>query len=152
MLTPCLWAIQCRPQLQGLQHRQVRAQAGPERLVACLHDCHPGRQRNGGHDDGVLAIVLGQDALQCLRHLPRHCTDDWSDFSRCFIAHFQSLSDKSVQPCDLKSIRCQSYETLQSYLKRFQTMRNHIPEVVEAAVIEDFYRGSNDSAFLRAIL
>jgi hypothetical protein len=31
-------------------------------------------------------------------------------------------------------------------------MRNCIPEVAEAAVIEDFYRGSNDSAFVRAIL
>jgi hypothetical protein len=31
-------------------------------------------------------------------------------------------------------------------------MRNRIPEVTEAAVIEDFYRGSNDSAFIRAIL
>jgi hypothetical protein len=31
-------------------------------------------------------------------------------------------------------------------------MRNHIPKVAEAAVIEDFYRGSNDSAFVRAIL
>ena len=31
-------------------------------------------------------------------------------------------------------------------------MRNHIPEVAEAAVIEDFYRGSNDSTFVRAIL
>jgi hypothetical protein len=31
-------------------------------------------------------------------------------------------------------------------------MINCIPEVVEAAVIEDFYRGSNDSAFVRAIL
>jgi hypothetical protein len=31
-------------------------------------------------------------------------------------------------------------------------MRNRIPEVVEAAVIEDFYRGSNDSTFVRAIL
>jgi hypothetical protein len=31
-------------------------------------------------------------------------------------------------------------------------MRNRILEVVEAAVIEDFYRGSNDSAFIRAIL
>jgi hypothetical protein len=41
---------------------------------------------------------------------------------------------------------------LRSYLKRFQTMRNRIPEVAEAAVIEDFYRGSNDSAFVRAIL
>jgi hypothetical protein len=31
-------------------------------------------------------------------------------------------------------------------------MRNRILEVVEAAVIKDFYRGSNDSAFVRAIL
>jgi hypothetical protein len=31
-------------------------------------------------------------------------------------------------------------------------MRNRIPEVAEAAVIEDFYRGSNDSTFIRAIL
>jgi hypothetical protein len=35
-----------------------------------------------------LPIVLGQDALQWLRHLPRHCIDDWSDFSRPFIANF----------------------------------------------------------------
>ena len=39
-------------------------------------------------------IVLGQDALHWLRHLPQHCIDDWSDFSRRFIANFQSLSDK----------------------------------------------------------
>jgi hypothetical protein len=101
---------------------------------------------------GYLPIVLGKDALQWLRHLPRHCIDDWSDFSRCFIANFQSLSDKSVQPWDLKSIRRQNDETLRSFLKRFQTMRNQIPEVAEAAVIEYFYRGSNDSAFVRAIL
>jgi hypothetical protein len=31
-------------------------------------------------------------------------------------------------------------------------MRNHIPEVAEAAIIEDFYRGSNDSASVQAIL
>jgi hypothetical protein len=31
-------------------------------------------------------------------------------------------------------------------------MRNRIPEVAEAVVIEDLYRGSNDSAFVRAIL
>jgi hypothetical protein len=95
-----------------------------------------------------LPIVLGQDVLQWLRHLPRHCIDDWSDFSRRFIANFQSLSDKPAQPWDLKSIRRRGDETLRSYLKRFQTMRNRIPEVAEAAVIEDFYRGSNDSAFV----
>jgi hypothetical protein len=31
-------------------------------------------------------------------------------------------------------------------------MRNHIPKVAEATVIEDFYRGSNDLTFVRAIL
>jgi hypothetical protein len=31
-------------------------------------------------------------------------------------------------------------------------MRNRIPEVADVAVIEDLYRGSNDSAFVRAIL
>jgi hypothetical protein len=41
-----------------------------------------------------LLIVVGQDALQWLLHLPQHCIDDWSDFSRRFIANFQSLSDK----------------------------------------------------------
>jgi hypothetical protein len=53
---------------------------------------------------------------------------------------------------DLKSIKHQGDETLRSYLKRFQTMRNRIPKVTEAAVIEDFYWGSNDLAFVRAIL
>jgi hypothetical protein len=99
-----------------------------------------------------LTIVLGQDALQWLRHLSRHCIDDRSDFSWRFIANFQFLSDKPAQPWDLKSIRHRGDETLWSYLKRLQTMRNCIPEVTEAAVFEYFYRGSNDSAFVRAIL
>jgi hypothetical protein len=62
--------------------------------------------------------------------------------------NFQSLSDKPAQPWDLKSIRRQNDETLRSFLKIFQTMRNRIPEVVEAVVIEDFYQGSNDLAFV----
>jgi hypothetical protein len=66
--------------------------------------------------------------------------------------NFQSLSDKPAQPWDLKSIRRQNDETLRSFLKIFQTMRNRIPEVVEAVVIEDFYQGSNDLAFVWAIL
>jgi hypothetical protein len=31
-------------------------------------------------------------------------------------------------------------------------MSNRIPDVAEATMIEDFYRKSNDSAFVRAIL
>jgi hypothetical protein len=52
-----------------------------------------------------LPIVLGQDTMQWLRHLPRHYIDEWGDFSHQFIANFQSLSDKPAQPWDLKSIR-----------------------------------------------
>jgi hypothetical protein len=99
-----------------------------------------------------LPIVLGQDALQWLRHLPRHSIDDWSDFSRRFTANFQSLSDKPRNHGTSNPSSAGGDKTLRSYLKRFQTMRNRIPEVTEAAVIEDFYRGSNDSAFVRAIL
>lgn len=66
--------------------------------------------------------------------------------------NFQSLYDKLAQPWDLKSIKRQSDETLRSFLRRFQTLRNRIPNVVEDAVIEDFYHGSNDSAFVRSIL
>jgi hypothetical protein len=67
-----------------------------------------------------LPIVLRQDALQWLRHLPQHCIDNWSDFSRCFIANFQSLSDKLAQPWDLKSIKRRGDETLRSYSKGFR--------------------------------
>jgi hypothetical protein len=63
-----------------------------------------------------------------------------------------NLSQTNGATMGLKSIKRQGDETLRSYLKRFQTMRNCIPEVAEAALIEDFYRGSNDSAFVRAIL
>jgi hypothetical protein len=35
-----------------------------------------------------LPIVLGQDALQWLQYLPRHCIDDWGDFSYRFVANF----------------------------------------------------------------
>jgi hypothetical protein len=69
-----------------------------------------------------------------------------------FYHQLHILSDKLAQPWDLKSIRRREDGTLRSYLKRFQTMRNHIPEVAEAEVIKDFYQGSNDSAFIRAIL
>ena len=31
-------------------------------------------------------------------------------------------------------------------------MRNHILDVTNTAMIDDFYRGSNDSAFIQAIL
>jgi hypothetical protein len=62
-----------------------------------------------------LPIVLRQDALQWLRHLPCHNIDDWDDFSRRFDSNFQSLSNEPAQPWDLKSIKHQSDETLCSF-------------------------------------
>jgi hypothetical protein len=152
VLTLCLRAIQWPPNFRVSNVDKYEPKLDPGGWLAIYTTA----ARAAGATEDVmtpyLPIVLRQDVLQWLRHLPRHCIDDWSDFSRCFIANFQSLSDKPAQPWDLKSIRRRGDETLRSYLKRFQTMRNRIPEVAEAAVIEDFYRGSNDSAFVRAIL
>jgi hypothetical protein len=150
-LTPRLRAIQCPPNFKVSNVDKDEPKQDPRGWLAVYTIA---ARAAGAIEDvmtGYLPIALGQDALQWLRHLPRHCIDDWSDFSRRFIANFQSLSDKPAQPWDLKSIKRRGDETLQSYLKKFETMRNRIPEVAEAAVIEDFYRGSNDSAFVRAI-
>jgi hypothetical protein len=40
-------------QLQGLERRQVRAQARPGRLVGRLHYGRLGHRGNGGHHDSV---------------------------------------------------------------------------------------------------
>ena len=99
-----------------------------------------------------LPIGLRQDALQWLRHLPCHCFNDGDNFSHRFVVNFQSLYDKPAQTWDLMSIKRQSNETLRLFLRSFQTMRNFIPDIVEAVVIDDFYCGSNDSSFIRATL
>jgi hypothetical protein len=139
-LTPHLRAIQWPPNFKVSNVDKYEPKQDPGGRLAV----YTTTARAAGATEDVmtayLPIVLGQDALQWLRHLPQHCIDDWSDFSRCFIANFQSLSDKPAQPWDLKSIKLRGDETLRSYLKRFQTMKNRIPEVAEAAVIEDFYR------------
>jgi hypothetical protein len=59
---PCLLRVSgpsSAPQLQGLQCRQVRAQAGPGRLVGRLHDCRPGCRGDEGRDDNILAHYHG---------------------------------------------------------------------------------------------
>jgi hypothetical protein len=55
-------------------------------------------------------------------------------------------------PWNLKSINRKDDETLHSFLKHFQSMRNCIPDINEATIIEHFYRGSCDESFLRSIL
>jgi hypothetical protein len=51
----CVSGPSSGPQLQGLQRRQVRAQARPGWLVGRLHDRCLGRQSNGGRDDNIFA-------------------------------------------------------------------------------------------------
>jgi hypothetical protein len=51
----CVSGPSSGPQLQGLQRRQVRAQAGPGWLVSHLHDRRPGFRGNGRCNDGVFA-------------------------------------------------------------------------------------------------
>jgi hypothetical protein len=104
-LTPRLRAIQWPPNFKVSNVDKYEPKQDPGGWLAV----YTTTARAAGASEYVmtayLPIVLGQDALQCLRHLPRHYIDDWSDFSRRFIANFQSLSDKPTQPWDLKSIR-----------------------------------------------
>jgi hypothetical protein len=151
-LTPRLKAIQWPPNFKVSNDDKYEPKQDSRGWLAVYTTAARAARATEDVMTAYLPIVLGQDALQWLRHLPQHCIDDWSDFSRRFIANFQSLSNKPAQSWDLKTIKHRGDETLQSYLKRFQTMRNRIPEVAKAAVIEDFYRGSNDSAFVQAIL
>jgi hypothetical protein len=104
-LTPRLRAIQWPPNFKVSNVDKYEPKQDPGGWLAVYTTA----TRAAGASEDVmtayLPIVLGQDALQWLRHLPRHCIDDWSDFSRRFTVNFQSLSDKPAQPWDLKSIK-----------------------------------------------
>jgi hypothetical protein len=93
-LTPRLRSIQWPPNFKVSNVDKYEPKQDPEDWLVV----YTTTARAAGATEDVmtayLPIVLGQDALQWLRHLPRHCIDDWSDFSRRFIANFQSLSDK----------------------------------------------------------
>jgi hypothetical protein len=93
-LTSCLRAIQWPPNFKVSNVDKYK----PKQDLGGWLAVYTTAARAAGATEDVmtayLPIVLGQDALQWLRHLPRHCIDDWSNFSRRFIANFQSLSNK----------------------------------------------------------
>jgi hypothetical protein len=94
MLTPRLWAIQWPPNFKVSNINKYEPMQDPEGWLA-VYTTAVGAA--GATEDVLMAylpIVLGKDAVQWLRHLPRHYIDDWSDFSHWFITNFQSLSDK----------------------------------------------------------
>jgi hypothetical protein len=104
-LTPRLRAIQWPPNFKVSNVDKYEPKQDPGGWLAVYTTAARAARASEDVMTAYLPIVLGQDALQWLRHLPRHCIDDWSDFSRRFTANFQSLSDKPAQPWDLKSIK-----------------------------------------------
>jgi hypothetical protein len=104
-LTPCLRAIQWPPNFKVSNMDKYEPKQDPGGWLAVYTTAARAARATEDVMTAYLPIVLGQDALQWLRYLPRHCIDDWSNFGRCFIANFQSLSDKPAQPWDLKSIK-----------------------------------------------
>jgi hypothetical protein len=97
-LTPRLWAIHWPPNFKVSNVDKYEPKQDPRGWLAIYTTT---AWAVGATEDvmtAYLPIVLGQDALQWLRHLPRHCIDDWGDFSRRFIANFQSLPNKPAQP------------------------------------------------------
>jgi hypothetical protein len=51
--SPLIFRPSNASQLQNLQRRQIRTQAGPGGLAGRLHNCRPGSWGNGGHHDGI---------------------------------------------------------------------------------------------------
>jgi hypothetical protein len=87
-LTPCLWAIQWPPNFKVSNIDKYEPKQDPGGWLAIYTTT---ARATGATEDVMIAyfpIILMQDALQWLRHLPRHCIDDWSDFSRRFIVKF----------------------------------------------------------------
>jgi hypothetical protein len=87
-LTPRLRVIQCPPNLKvsNVDKYEPKQDRGGWLAVYTI-----AAQAAGAIEDVMttyLPIILGQDALQWLRHLSQHCIDDWGDFSRRFIVNF----------------------------------------------------------------
>jgi hypothetical protein len=130
----------------------VRSPPRPRGLVGRLHDRSRGCWGNGRCHDSVPA--------HCSRAGHVAMPSTFSSTMHQRLGRFQPSVCREL-PIPLRQTDAamgsqihqrQSDEALRSFLTRFQTMRIHILEVAEAVVIEDFYRGSNDSAFVRAIL
>jgi hypothetical protein len=93
-LTSRLRAIQWPPNFKVSNVDKYESKQDPRGWSAVYTTAARATEATKDVMNAYLPIVLGQEVLQWLRHLPRHCIDDWSDFNRCFIANFQSLSDK----------------------------------------------------------
>jgi hypothetical protein len=119
-LTPRLRAIQWPPNFKVSNVDKYEPKQDPGGWLAVYTTA----ARAAGASEDVmtayLPIVLGQDALQWLQHLPRHYIKDWGDFSRRFTTNFQSLSDKPAQPWDLKSIKRRGTKLSGRTLKGFR--------------------------------
>jgi hypothetical protein len=88
VLTPRLRAIQWPPNFKVSNIDKYKPKQDPG---GCLAIYTTAAWAAGATEDVMktyLPIVLGQDTLQWLRHLPRHCINDQSDFSRRFIVNF----------------------------------------------------------------
>ena len=61
-----------------------------------------------------------------------------------FIANFQGTRDRPPAMSDLRRIKQQPGETLQKYIRRFNSARLKIPKVTEEAIISMFSDGVHD--------
>jgi hypothetical protein len=87
-LTPRLKAIQWPPNFKVSNVDKYEPKQDPGGWLAVYTTAARAAEASEDMMTAYLPIVFGQDALQWLRHLPRHCIDDWSDFSRRFTANF----------------------------------------------------------------
>jgi hypothetical protein len=125
--------------LQSLQCRQVRAQARPGRLVGSLHDCRSDRRGNRGCQDSVpthctragCTAVASASAATLHQRLRRFQLSICRKFPIPFGQTGATMGPQIYQAPEQRDPPLISQE--------ISNLRNHIPKVEEAAMIEDFY-------------
>jgi hypothetical protein len=78
VLTPRLRAIQWPPNFKVSNVDKYEPKQDPGGWLAIYTTAARADGANEYVMTAYFPIILGQDALQWLRHLPRHCIDDWS--------------------------------------------------------------------------
>ena len=99
-------------------------------------------------DEKVMAnwfpMALKDGARSWLLNLPPGSISSWDEMRSRFIANFQGTRDRPPAAGDLRRIKQQPGETLQKYIKRFDSVHLKIPKVTNEAIISVFSDGVRD--------
>jgi hypothetical protein len=137
-LTPSTLSNLVAPKLQSLQLRQVRTQAGPERLVGSLNEHRPGCWAIEYFMKAYLPIILGQDALQCFG-IYRGIASTTRKTTAISLREFPIPLQQTGATMGPQIHQAPERRDPPLVPQAIPNNEEPLPEVVEAVVIEDFY-------------